>query len=142
MPEFDFATAFAGGLMIGTAVVLLMLFHGRVAGMSGILAGTLFPAGFGDWAWRFAFLLGAVIAPALLATLGGYAIPFQSPMPLPLLVAGGFVAGIGVTLGSGCTSGHGICGIARFSKRSIAATLVFMTTAAVTVFITRHVIGV
>lgn len=142
MAEFDFLMSLVGGLLIGFAAVLLMFFHGRVAGVSGILTGTLFPAGFDDWAWRFAFLVGAVIAPALLTSFGGYVIPFQNSTPLPWLVGGGFIAGIGVTLGSGCTSGHGVCGNARFSIRSIVATLIFMATATVTVFISRHVIGV
>lgn len=141
MEEFGLLTSFIGGSLIGFAVVLLMLFHGRIAGVSGILTGALFPTRFDDWAWRIAFLGGAVAAPALLVSVGQYEIPFENATPLPWLIVGGFLAGIGVTVGSGCTSGHGICGLSRFSARSIVATLVFMTAAVVTVFISRHIIG-
>lgn len=132
-----------GGALIGLAAVLLMALIGRVAGMTGIIAGLL--PGDGDQGrqgrgWRAAFLLGAVAAPALMLALGA-PVPFDSPVPRPLLVLGGLMVGIGVTYGGGCTSGHGVCGNARLSPRSLVATLTFMLTAFATVYVIRHVIG-
>lgn len=129
-----------GGSLIGLAAVLLMAFHGRIAGMTGILSG-LVPPFSNDWGWRAAFLVGAVIAPALIISTTGYTIPFESPTHAPWLIAGGLIVGIGVYFGSGCTSGHGVCGMARISPRSIAATLIFMVSTAATVFVVRHLIG-
>lgn len=126
-----------GGALIGLAAVLLMAALGRVAGMTGILSGAVFDKGRG---WRLAFLLGAVAAPALMQAAGA-GIAFDSPVPRPWLVVGGLLVGIGVSYGGGCTSGHGICGNARLSPRSVVATLTFMATALVTVFVIRHVIG-
>ena len=128
-----------GGVLIGLAATLLMAFHGRIAGMTGILAGILPPFS-NDIAWRVAFLAGAVVAPALFILLGG-SVPFASTTPMGLLAAGGVIVGIGVTYGSGCTSGHGVCGVARLSPRSLAATATFMIATFVTVFVMRHVIG-
>jgi uncharacterized protein len=124
--------------MIGLAATLLMAVHGRIAGMTGILTGVLPPIS-KDWSWRAAFLAGAALMPFLLVA-SNYPIPFASPTQTPLLVLGGIIVGFGVKLGSGCTSGHGICGIARLSPRSIAATGIFMVTTAITVFIIRHVL--
>jgi uncharacterized protein len=124
--------------MIGLAATLLMAVHGRIAGMTGILTGVLPPIS-KDWSWRAAFLAGAALMPFLLVA-SNYPIPFASPTQTPLLVLGGIVVGFGVKLGSGCTSGHGICGIARLSPRSIAATGIFMVTTAITVFIIRHIL--
>ena len=127
--------------MIGLAAVLLMAFHGRIAGMTGILS-SLLPPWPSDWSWRAAFIAGTIASPALIiAAAGTPAVPFESPVPAPWLIAGGLLVGIGVHFGSGCTSGHGVCGLARFSPRSIAATLTFMATAALTVFIVRHLLG-
>lgn len=127
--------------MIGVAAVLLMALHGRIAGMTGILSALLPPLS-NDWMWRAVFLAGAIAAPALiLAAAGPSVVPYESPVPAPWLVAGGFVVGIGAYFGSGCTSGHGVCGIARFSRRSIAATLTFMAFTALTVFVVRHLLG-
>ncbi|MDF3605735.1 YeeE/YedE family protein [Paracoccus sp. DMF-8] len=139
MTEFTPWASLAGGALIGLAAVLLMALHGRIAGISGILTGILPPVA-RDWGWRAAFLLGAVLAPAGIVGLGA-TLPFDSPVPAFWVVTGGFVAGIGVQLGGGCTSGHGVCGLARLSRRSIAATLVFMLTTAVTVYVIRHVMG-
>jgi uncharacterized protein len=124
--------------MIGLAATLLMAVHGRIAGMTGILTGVLPPIS-KDWSWRAAFLAGAALMPFLLVA-SNYPIPFASPTQTPLLVLGGIIVGFGVKLGSGCTSGHGICGIARLSPRSIAATGIFMVATAITVFIIRHVV--
>lgn len=141
MTEFTPLLSLAGGALIGVAAVLLMAFHGRIAGMTGILAGVIPPVA-PDWGWRAAFLVGAIAAPALIVlVMGNQAIAFSSTIPTLWLVLGGLVVGVGVYFGSGCTSGHGICGIARFSPRSIVATLVFMASTAATVFVIRHLIG-
>ncbi len=140
MTEFTPWLSLLGGSLIGVAAVLLMAFHGRIAGMTGILSG-LVPPFSNDWGWRAAFLAGAIAAPALIMMIDGSAIPFESPTPAPWLVAGGMIVGAGVYFGSGCTSGHGVCGMARVSPRSIVATIVFMTSTAVTVFVVRHLVG-
>ena len=131
----------AGGVLIGIAAVLLMLVHGRIMGATGILAGFIAPASWRDWQWRAAAIAGMISAPAagLLAT--GSLPAITVPVSMPMLIVGGFIVGLGVTFGSGCTSGHGVCGLARLSPRSIAATLTFMATTFATVFILRHVIG-
>lgn len=140
MTEFTPLASLFGGALIGLAAVLLMALHGRIAGMTGILSGVIPPFAT-DWGWRAAFLVGAIVAPAIIVTAAGDVIGFHSPMPAEMLIIGGLVVGAGVTLGGGCTSGHGVCGMARLSSRSIVATLVFMATTAATVFIVRHVIG-
>ncbi|MBU1334839.1 MAG: YeeE/YedE family protein [Devosia sp.] len=140
MTEFTPLASLFGGALIGLSAVLLMAFHGRIAGMTGILTG-LMPPMSSDWAWRAAFVAGAIAAPALVLTLSGQTIPFDSPVPTPWIIIGGLIVGGGVYFGSGCTSGHGVCGIARLSPRSIAATATFMATATATVFVVRHVLG-
>ncbi|MHB0952209.1 MAG: YeeE/YedE family protein [Allorhizobium sp.] len=137
MTEFTPLLSFAGGLLIGLAAVLLMVSWGRIAGMSAIVIG-VFPPVATDWAWRAAFLVGAIGAPALLQ-LSGYTAPFSVPLSLAALIVGGLVTGLGVTFGSGCTSGHGVCGMSRLSPRSFAATACFMAGAFATVFLIRHV---
>ncbi|MGL4405639.1 MAG: YeeE/YedE family protein [Notoacmeibacter sp.] len=136
--EFTPFASLLGGIMIGLAATLLMAFHGRIMGMTGILSGVLPPFA-SDWLWRAAFLAGASFAPVGLI-LGGYQIPFFSPAATQPLVIGGLIVGFGVKLGSGCTSGHGICGIARLSPRSIVATCVFMVSTAATVYAIRHIV--
>lgn len=140
MTEFTPWLSLLGGGLIGLSAVLLMAFHGRIAGMTGILSG-LVPPFSHDWGWRAAFLLGAIAAPALIVTLAGYPIPFNSPAPSAWLVPGGLIVGVGVYFGSGCTSGHGVCGLARLSPRSLVATLTFMASTAATVFVVRHLLG-
>jgi uncharacterized protein len=140
MTEFTPLASLFGGALIGLATVLLMAFHGRIAGMTGILTGLLPPIS-KDWAWRAAFLAGAIAAPALLVSFSDSSVGFASPVPTPWLIIGGLIVGVGVYLGSGCTSGHGVCGMARLSPRSIAATATFMAAAIVTVYIVRHVLG-
>lgn len=139
MTTFTPLASLGGGALIGLAAVLLMAFHGRIAGMTGILAGLLPPLA-PDWRWRAAFILGAVAAPMAMA-LAGAMVAYDSPVPTPWLVVGGLVVGVGVYFGSGCTSGHGVCGIARLSPRSIVATLTFMASTLATVFVVRHVVG-
>jgi uncharacterized membrane protein YedE/YeeE len=129
-----------GGALIGLAAVLLMATHGKIAGMTAILSGVTPPLA-SDWSWRAAFLAGAIGAPALAVATGAMEIPFQVPVSTAALVVGGLVVGAGVTYGSGCTSGHGVCGIARFSPRSIVATAVFMATTFATVYVVRHLTG-
>lgn len=128
-----------GGILIGLGAVILMAFNGRIAGMTAILGGVLEPQN-PDNRWRLAFLAGAIAAP-LIATLLGAEFSFASPATGVVLVLGGVIVGIGVTYGSGCTSGHGVCGLARLSPRSLVATLTFMVTTFATVTLIRHGFG-
>ena len=130
-----------GGVLIGLSAVLLMLVIGRVMGATGILAGVFAPASRQDGSWRLAVLLGMLTGPAVFWLATGAMPRITVPVSMPMLLLGGFIVGVGVTYGSGCTSGHGVCGMARLSPRSIAATLTFMATTAATVFVVRHVIG-
>lgn len=140
MTEFTPWASLGGGVLIGIAAILLMAIHGRIAGMTGILSGIIPPVGT-DWSWRLAFLVGAIAAPLIYTLLGG-TIPFAVPVSTGALVIGGLIVGVGVFYGSGCTSGHGVCGMARLSPRSIVATMVFMIATFITVFITRHILGI
>ncbi|NBC94770.1 MAG: YeeE/YedE family protein [Deinococcus-Thermus bacterium] len=133
--------ALLGGGLIGLAAVLLMATTGRIAGATGILAGVVPPRIAPDWSWRAAFLLGAVSAPAVYWLATGGMPTIQVPVSPLVMAVSGLIVGIGVTFGAGCTSGHGVCGLARLSPRSLAATLVFMASTAATVFVVRHVIG-
>lgn len=141
MTEFTALQSLIGGALIGTSAVLLMAFHGRIAGLTGILSGLLPPEISRDWQWRIAFLAGMIAAPIVYGLAAGRMPEVQSSASAAVLLAGGIIVGIGVTFGSGCTSGHGVCGLARFSRRSLAAVVTFMASTAMTVFITRHVIG-
>jgi len=141
MTEFTPFASLFGGVLIGLSAVLLMLVLGRVMGATGILTGFVNPASAADCSWRAAMLAGMVAAPlAYFAVTGGMP-TIDVPVSTPLMLLGGFIVGIGVTFGSGCTSGHGVCGMARLSGRSITATLTFMAATAVTVFVIRHVLG-
>ena len=139
--EFTPFASLGGGILIGIASVLLMANFGRVMGATGILAGFLMPSGRADWGWRASLMAGMVSAPALYWLFSGQAVVVQVPVSTTAMIIGGLIVGVGVTFGGGCTSGHGVCGIARVSPRSITATIVFMIAAVVTVYITRHVIG-
>lgn len=131
----------AGGAIIGVAAVALMLYAGRIFGATGVVAGFLSPNLPGDRAWRLTLLAGMISAPILIWLATG-SMPELTPVSsLPWTVVGGLIVGFGVTLGSGCTSGHGVCGLARLSPRSLVATLTFMASTALTVFVVRHVIG-
>ena len=130
-----------GGILIGIAATLLMLSLGRVLGATGILAGLFQLGSEKEFTWRAALLAGMVTGPAVIWLITGEIPAVQVPVSTTALVIGGLLVGVGVTYGSGCTSGHGVCGMARLSRRSIAATLTFMTFAFATVFIVRHVIG-
>lgn len=133
MENFTPWSALAGGALIGLSAVVLLLFRGRIAGISGILSGVLSPQR-GDMSWRWLFLIGILLGAVLLQPLG-FEIPTMPQAPLGLYIAAGLLVGIGTKLGNGCTSGHGICGIGRFSVRSMVATLVFMAVAIAVVFL-------
>lgn len=136
--EFTPLLSTIGGVLIGLASVLYMAFYSKIAGMTGILGGVLPPVA-SDWKLRLAFLGGAIVTPAIF-TLAGGTIPFAATVSLPILALSGFIVGVGVFFGSGCTSGHGVCGMARLSPRSIVATLIFMASTFLTVFVVRHVL--
>jgi uncharacterized protein len=140
MANFTPVSAAIGGAMIGLAAVLLMSLNGRIAGVTGIVAGLIEPLSI-DRAWRATFVAGLIVAP-LSAALLGYAIPIPKlPANMAIIAVAGLLVGFGTRRGNGCTSGHGICGIARLSPRSLVATAVFMTAAIAVVGVTRHVIG-
>ncbi|HTQ70457.1 MAG TPA: YeeE/YedE thiosulfate transporter family protein [Acidocella sp.] len=131
------AESLAGGVLIGAASAGLLLVNGRIAGISGVLAGATRPGGAG---WQWAFVAGLLVAGAG-AALARLPVPQAlSAQSLPVLAVAGLLVGVGTHLGNGCTSGHGVCGLARLSPRSLAAVLVFMCTAALVVFIRRHVL--
>lgn len=130
----------AGGLMIGMSAVLLMAVLGRILGATGVLGGLVAPTAGGEFAWRAALVAGMVSAPVLLA-LVGRPVAVEVPATLPMLLLGGLLVGFGASTGSGCTSGHGVCGMARLSPRSVVATLTFMATTLATVYVVRHVFG-
>jgi uncharacterized membrane protein YedE/YeeE len=130
--------AIAGGVLIGLASSLLILLNGRIAGISGILGGLLHP-GTNDVAWRFIFLAGLVVSPLVYGLLATLPVAEVEAEPW-LLILAGLLVGFGTRLGSGCTSGHGVCGIARVSRRSIAATLVFIASGMLTVYVMRHLL--
>jgi len=128
-----------GGVLIGLAATGLLLFNGRIAGISGIVNGLTRRSTGADWAWRAAFVAGLVGAGGLTMHLLHQAT--ASPARLPVLLLAGVLVGFGTSLGGGCTSGHGVCGLGRFSRRSLVAVLTFMASAIVTVLLTRHVFG-
>lgn len=140
------ATAFTpissliGGALIGASAVLLMFSIGRIAGISGIVAGAAMEKGW-ERNWRLLFVLGLFAGAALIAVSTGVLADSVPVASTPMMVIGGIVVGFGARLGSGCTSGHGVCGISRLSARSIVATCTFMASGMVTVFILRHVLG-
>ena len=132
------STALAGGVLIGLAATLLLWLNGRVAGVSGILNGVIFPQR-ADFAWRAAFIVGLIAAGGLyLALVPGAALPRADFSRAGLIVAG-LLVGFGTRMGNGCTSGHGVCGLGRLSLRSFVAVLTFMATAIATTFVIRHV---
>jgi hypothetical protein len=140
MTPFTPLEGIAGGALIGLASALLLWTDGRVAGVSGILGRALVPAA-GDFAWRAAFLLGLPLGAAAVVRATHDVHGFAITESWPLLVAGGLLVGFGTGIGSGCTSGHGVCGIARGSRRSLAATAVFMAVAVLVTYALRHGLG-
>lgn len=141
MTDFTPISAAAGGALIGLAAVLLMAATGRIAGVSGFVSRLLPPYEDNQALVRLAFVAGLVAAPALFVLVSGTPIAVAITSNIGLLVSAGLLVGIGAVIGSGCTSGHGVCGIARLSPRSLAATAVFMSTAMLTVFASRHLLG-
>jgi hypothetical protein len=132
-------TSLGGGIMIGAAAAMLALLNGRIAGVSGILGGVLRPAA-GDLAWRLAFVIGLVVAPVAYRLV---AVPSPPTIEAgyPVLLLAGLLVGAGTRYGSGCTSGHGVCGLSRLSPRSLAATVAFMLAGFATVYAVRHVLA-
>lgn len=130
-----------GGLLIGLGAVLLMLGLGRIFGATGILSGSVFIENRDELAWRLALIAGMVLAPVFLFAVTGSMPALNVPVSPTMIIIGGLIVGLGASLGSGCTSGHGVCGLSRLSVRSLVAVPTFMATAAITVFVIRHVIG-
>lgn len=128
-----------GGALIGLAAVVLLVVNGRVFGISGILTASLF--GGGQRSWRIAALIGVLVSPWVYMALGGQ-MPQAHPRAISVLIIAGLLVGFGSALGSGCTSGHGVCGISRLSGRSMIATLSFMITGFATVYLFRHLLGI
>jgi uncharacterized protein len=140
MDQFTPISGLIGGLMIGLSASIFVLLTGRVAGISGILGGVLSPDR-GDIGWRVAFVIGLIAGPVLTGIVTGVMPEIMMQASTPLLIVGGLLVGFGTRLGNGCTSGHGICGLARRSERSLVATGAFFGVALATVFVLRHVIG-
>jgi uncharacterized protein len=138
--EFTPWTALAGGALVGVAAAMFVLLNGRIAGISGVIGGLLKPLK-GDVAWRAAFVIGLVGAPAVYSLFAIVPLP-NIDAQFGAVIAAGLLVGIGTRYGSGCTSGHGVCGLARLSPRSAAATAVFMGAGFATVFVLRHVLGI
>lgn len=130
-----------GGALIGLAAVLLMALHGRILGATGILGGLLRFNDPADWLLRAAVVAGMTTGPLVFLLATGQMPVIDRPVPDWAILVGGIVVGVGVSYGGGCTSGHGVCGIARFSRRSMVATVTFMATAFATVFVIRHLLG-
>jgi len=139
--EFSPFASLIGGILIGVSAVILMLTLGRIMGATGILAGVIFLNSFQDWSLRAVMLAGMLCGPLVFRFLTGDTPEVSVPITPLMIVIGGFIVGIGVTLGSGCTSGHGVCGVARLSQRSIVAVIAFMTSTVITVYVVRHVLG-
>ena len=133
--------SFGGGLLIGLGAVLLMLGLGRIFGATGIMSGLVLVENRQEAAWRAALVLGMILAPGAIFLATGAMPALTVPVSPLMIVVGGVIVGFGASMGSGCTSGHGVCGLSRLSVRSIVAVPTFMTTAALTVFLIRHVFG-
>ncbi len=130
-----------GGVLIGLGAVLLMLGLGRILGATGVISGLVFAQSRKEASWRVAMIIGMILAPGLIYLVSGTMPAVDVPVSPAMIVIGGVIVGFGASLGSGCTSGHGVCGLSRLSVRSFVAVPTFMATAALTVFVLRHVIG-
>lgn len=140
MTEFTPLSALIGGLLIGSSAVLLLWLNGRIAGVTGMITGLLVKPSTAP-GWRLLFLIGLIAGTVLYGWLG-YSTPLRQGFPLPLLIVAGLLTGYGTAQANGCTSGHGVCGMARFSVRSLVATGTFLVVAIVTTYVLRHVAGV
>ncbi|HRI99148.1 MAG TPA: YeeE/YedE family protein [Hyphomonas sp.] len=140
MTEFTPVSAAIGGALIGLSAVLLMALNGRIAGISGLFSGTFFSET-GDRAWRGFFLIGLVAAPVIYTLFQGEPPTFEMTSSLPMIIVAGLLVGFGTRLGSGCTSGHGVCGMSRLSLRSMAAVALFMASGAITVALAKFAVG-
>ena len=134
-----FITPLVGGMLIGCSAVLLLLLLGRIAGISGVVWAAV--SGHADGSWRWLFIIGLVTGPMLFHHISDSPFPSPSTQPWWVAMIAGLIVGIGVKMGSGCTSGHGVCGIGRLSSRSLVATMTFMATGIATVYIAKHVLG-
>ena len=134
-------TSCGGGLAIGLSAVLLMLGLGRILGATGIVSGLIFAESRSEYGWRAAMILGMVLAPGLIFAVTGTMPEVNVPVSPVMIAIGGVIVGLGASLGSGCTSGHGVCGLSRLSVRSLVAVPTFMATAAITVFLIRQIFG-
>ncbi|NTU38057.1 YeeE/YedE family protein [Vibrio diabolicus] len=128
-----------GGLLLGISATILLLVNGKIAGISGIMNGIMSPKK-GDYSWRLLFAVGVIAGGLISVLMLGVAVPSTANLSLGMVIAAGLLVGIGTRLGNGCTSGHGICGMGRLSKRSIVATCVFMAVAGLTVFVRLHLV--
>ena len=140
MEHFTPVSALLGGLLIGIAAVILLLFNGRIMGISGIARGIIHPVP-KDVLWRVLFLVGLIVAPLVYTAVSGEAVAIHMTSSLPALIIGGFLVGLGTCTANGCTSGHSVCGLGRFSRRSLVVTVTFMFTSIITVYVLRHVLG-
>jgi len=137
-----YALSLAGGVLIGLATTALLYTHGRLAGISGIVGGALYPsARKRDWPWRTAFIVGLVLSGLVARRIEPELLGSGAAGTVPLLLAAGLLAGFGARVGGGCTSGHGVCGLGSLSVRSLVATATFMSVAALVVFVMRHTLG-
>lgn len=139
MSQFTPVSALAGGLLIGLAASVLLVLNGRIAGVSGVLAGLLLPRP-GERAWRLLFLVGLLLGAGAYFALTGTTRPVRHGFPVPLLIVAGLLTGFGTARANGCTSGHGVCGLARLSLRSLAATATFLLLAILSTWISRHLL--
>ena len=130
-----------GGALIGLGAVLLMLGLGRILGATGIMSGLVFAENSSEFSWRAAMVVGMILSPSLIFWVTGQMPEISVPVSPLMIAIGGVIVGLGASLGSGCTSGHGVCGLSRLSVRSIVAVPTFMVTAAITVYLIRHVFG-
>jgi uncharacterized protein len=137
----NYLPAFIGGLMIGLAALLLMLFNGKIAGISGILQGVFWQSKTTERVWRLCFIIGIILGSFLFSLSSLFDQQTRLDFPLWLLALSGLLVGIGTSIGNGCTSGHGVCGIGRLSMRSLIATISFILSASITLYIVRYLLG-
>jgi uncharacterized protein len=140
MHNFTPFASLIGGILIGVSASMLMLFNGRIAGISGIVAGALRPER-GEWGWRICFIVGLVSAGAIARIVSPASLAIGISRSLWIFLLAGFLVGLGTRIGSGCTSGHGVCGLSRGSTRSLAATLTFILAGVLTVYLTNQILG-